>query len=166
MTTIAGILGEAADLETTKSWIRGLATNERGSAVAAAVDAYKGRDMTNWVELINEIPDAQGRGTAVSSFTSSFAERDLLSAAQWVLTVPADIRRAAIGSLVFKWYTIDSEALSVWASGLPIGNDRDYALSVLAQRLVKVDKQAATEVAKAISDSTVRDDQILRISKP
>ena len=165
LTTIAGIFAEGADIEMTKSWIRGLPTNERGPTLAAAVNAYKERDMNSWIDLINEIPDAPGRSAAVSSFTSAFAERDLPATAQWVLTVPADSRRSAIGSLVLKWYNIDSEALSVWATSLPKGNDRDYALSCLAQRLVGVDKSAATEVANAISNSTVRDAQVLRISK-
>ena len=146
---VAGAMGAEALLKLTDS---------AGSdvVIGGAINSLPLAQLPSMSERVLAIKDKAIRGQTVATYTARLFEMEPRSAIVWVNTTPSDDRPAALGGLVSRWYNTDSEGLSDWINTLQAGRDKDLALSVLVSQLKRTDRKAATEVASAIQDATMK----------
>lgn len=137
-------------------WIAKLPPGSQGSAASLLIQSSAVEDSASWDKLFASIKNEGEQQQAVSAVAYKLSQKSPLSAAQWALTVPGNLRHAALGSLVISWYDIDSSQMSDWMSALPKGADRDFVLSRVAIHIAQSDKETASQLANQIADPTLK----------
>ena len=137
-------------------WIGKLPPGSQGFAASLLIESSAVEDSSSWDTLFSAIKNDGEQQQAVSAVAYKLSQKNPLNAAQWALTVPSNLRHAALGSLVVSWYDIDSTQMSDWMSALPKGADRDFVLGRVAIHIAQSDKETASQLANQIADPAVK----------
>jgi hypothetical protein len=159
----AGCINEAVKIVTrddnvsaAQLWLESLPPQFQGKALTALIDATANSNFQDWTAAVLSLPERRDREPAIAAIAYRWATSEPKEAAQWALTLPDDVRTAALSSLIGRWYEIDSEQLSSWVRALPPGTNRDTVLEYLAYKVKRTDKPTALDLANQIQDGGVK----------
>ena len=156
VTTAAQMRLKALGREKTLEWIHGLSGEQHDLSLDFYVRQSEGVSFQEALELAKGIGDNRIREGAYFGVSCQAASRNPEVFSKTVTAIEPEVRPIAIKGLVYKWFDIDSLALSDWINSLPIGNDRDTALATLSGSLSSSDKRLARQTAGMISEEKHR----------
>jgi hypothetical protein len=138
-------------------WLSRLPAEEQGLAAAMMIREYP-PDRIGWLAAYAlGLPDTNGSHESVSGeVIYRLAPYDFEAAAAWTLSLPENLKRWRLDTLVDAGYASDIGKLETWAKSLPAGADRDRVIAQFATKMAIRDKQKALEWAGAIGDEKMR----------
>ena len=121
-----------------------------------------GQDPQRAKEWATQLSTLQARVSATTFIAVQLATSDPTSAAQWVVTLPDELRERGVQAVANFWARRDPEAAAGWVNGLA-GPTRDQAVSAYGSALSNKDPTAALTWAATISDEKIRNSSVQRI---
>ena len=152
----SGMIERGADDVTT--FANSLAENEKPLVILSQLASDNQMTFVNKTGATLRISDPRIKMESLSAIVSKEVDNDPQNAAKLVWSLPENERLAALPPLISRWMNIDTESVSVWIQGLPVGAARDRATSALALNLKFIDRPAAAEVASWIGNARMREE--------
>lgn len=131
-------------------------------AVMSVTRQIFGEDQQRARDWANQLSTPEARRAATTFVAMQMANSDPKGAAEWVVTLPEDLRERAISGVVNSWARRDPEAAAGWISGLG-GAPRDQAVSAYSSTLSARDPTTALSWAASILDEKIRENSVQRI---
>ncbi|MEQ1858328.1 MAG: hypothetical protein ABMA13_00170 [Chthoniobacteraceae bacterium] len=137
--------------------------SQKGSLLGQALSNLARSDPLAAVDRFKVLTAEQQAGAA-GNLAGSWANRDPVAAAKWVMELKSDeARNNAVGSIASIWGQRDPAAATRWLETIPAGNTRDNAIQNFAFSVVQNDPEGATAWALAIGDAGKRDNALMGV---
>lgn len=138
------IAGEWAKLdpEAALAWANGLTGNNQTSALRSIISELAGTDPTKAAQIASTLSgDEQVR--AYGDIAEKLATKDFASAEAFINGLPADARSRALSDALNVLARTDPQGAAAKLAGMAEGNDRDRAISGIAEGWARQDPAAA-----------------------
>ncbi len=123
----------------------------RGEMFASFAGMLFNQDPAHAREWVSQLPNAEGRRTAIGIVAQQLAMQDPRAAAQWVASLPAADGGGTLGSIARIWARQDSAAAENFLNSLG-GSVRDEAVGVYSAVLAYEEPTEAMTWAATIAD--------------
>ena len=149
------------------SMVGGFAERENQVMFEAMADASLEQDQTFLFEKLATIKDEAFRNQATLRALEPLASLDPSRALKMVLDIPGN-KKKVISESMSNWLTRDPLAASAWIDdNLEYGADRDVAVNVLVNSIIKVEKdyESAVGWASTVSSEVLKEQLLQKAEK-
>jgi hypothetical protein len=139
------------------TWASSLTGNEKGSAMSSVIGEVASTDPKKAAGMVASM-DAASQGRAYEDIARKWGNQNFSDAEAWVRTLPADQQGAAMASAIAGLSKENPQLASEKIAALPAGDDRNEAVSTLAQNWSRQNPEAAAAwlVKQSDADATSR----------
>ena len=128
---------------------------DRGQMFASFAGMLFDRDPEHARQWVSQLPNAEGRRTAIGVLAQQWAMQDPRAAAQWVAGLPATDRGSTLGAIARVWARQDATAAGDFLNSLG-GAAREEAVSSYSAVLAYEEPATAMTWAATIADPARR----------
>jgi len=145
-------------------WAEALTVEGKTQALEEAVESWVGKDTDAAVAYMAKMDQGE-RDQIMKEVVEQWGRKGAEAqpaAAEWVASQPDGKGKVdATGEIVGQWMRTDAESASGWLNEQPEGDAKDRGIaSLLRDRSVREDPEAAVAWADSISDSEMRSEQV------
>ncbi|MES2709450.1 MAG: hypothetical protein V4726_22820 [Verrucomicrobiota bacterium] len=110
------------DPQAALDWIEETMTGGRGQAYTAWISAIADGGLDKAAELLQSLPEGNGRDQAVRGLAMKWAEKDTAGAVNWIKAMPEESdRRDAYGYVLGRWAMKDQNGYKNFIATAPMG---------------------------------------------
>ncbi len=146
-----------SDLKAATAWVETLPPSLRPPLQKSIATKVAEKNLNEGISYALRISDESQKAWAIDAITRNATAKDPPAATALLQQLPEKLQERAAGSLVSRWYRIDSTQATRWAETLPIGSVRDSALMTLSSQMLTSDPETARRLIEQISDPRRRD---------